>query len=196
MPNVNLLPWREEQRRRRQQGFLLAVCAAALIGAFLVGAARLTVQARLAEQRVRNELLRGEIASLDSRIAEIEILEARKNNLLARIRVIVELQRSRATVVHLFDEFVRILPAGVRLVEIEQIDNRIVLEGVVESSSRVAALLRNIDASPWLRDPGLELVATAAQGPARNANFTIFAMQSQVDAGYEPPDKLRNGRPR
>ena len=90
---VNLLPWREEQRRRRQQGFLLAVCVAALAGGIVVYSAKLTVQARLAEQRARNDMIRGEIAGLDRRVEEIEFLEARKNRLLARMRVIVESAR-------------------------------------------------------------------------------------------------------
>ncbi len=189
MPNVNLLHWREEQRRRRQQGFLLAVCMAALAGGLAVYAAKLAVQGKLAEQRVRNDTLRGEIAGLDRRIAEIEVLEVRKNSLMARMHVVVELQRSRAAIVHLFDEFVRVLPAGVRLVEIEQVNNRIVLDGVVESSSRVAALMRNIDASRWLRDPGLELVESAAEGSAGSVHFTIFAEQRGVGDEYRPENE-------
>ena len=185
---VNLLPWREEQRRRRQQGFLLAVCVAALAGGIVVYSAKLTVQARLAEQRARNDMIRGEIAGLDRRVEEIEFLEARKNRLLARMRVIVELQHSSAKTVPLFDELVQVLPTGARLMEIEQTGDRIVLEGVVESSSRVAALMRNIDASTGLRNPGLELVETAADGSARNVHFTIFADQPDVDREYRPPD--------
>ena len=181
---VNLLPWREEQRRKRQQRFLFALCIAAIAGGASVYGTKLTVQGLLADQRARNQMIRGEIERLDRQLEELARLEARRENLLARTRIIVELQRTRSLVVHLFDEVVEILPAGVQLVEIDQAGDRIVLDGLAESSSRVAALMRNIDASRWLQQPRLELVESAAEGVVRGARFTI--VMEQAPAGEDP----------
>lgn len=183
MPAVNLLPWREEQRRRRQQRFLFALCIAVLAGAGAVYAARLTVQGLLADQQARNRVLHHEIEILDDRLEELARLESRRDQLLARMQVIAELQRSRPLAVQLFHELVEILPAGVQLVDVAQTGNRIVLEGMAESNSSVAALMRNIDSSRWLQAPRLELVESAADGAVRSARFTI-AME-QVGAAAE-----------
>ena len=183
MPRVNLLPWREEQRRKRQQRFLLAISAAVLAGVLAVYAARFAVQDALAEQRARNDLLRTEVERLDRRVAEIERLEVRREHLLTRMRTIVALQGTRPLVVRLFDELVEILPAGVQLLEVRQDGNRIVLDGLAESSSRVAALMRNIDGSAWLQAPRLELVEAASEGVARSARFTIVMEQGSKDEG-------------
>ena len=179
---VNLLPWREEMRRKRRQRFLFALCIAVLAGGACVYATRLTVQGMLADQRARNRTIRNEIESLDHRLEELARLESRRERLLARMRVIVELQRTRPLVVHLFDELVEILPAGVQLVEVDQDGDRIVLDGLAESSSRVAALMRNIDASSWLQAPRLELVESAAEGVVRGARFTVVMEQEPVGA--------------
>lgn len=184
MPAVNLLPWREEQRRKRQRRFLFALCVAALAGGTAVYAASLAVQGLLADQQARNRAIRSEIELMDGELEELTRLESRRDQLLTRMRIIVEMQRARPRAVHLFDELVEILPAGVQLVEVAQNGDRVVLVGLAESNSRVAALMRNIESSPWLRTPRLELVETDAEGGVRSARFTI-AME-QVAAGGEP----------
>jgi type IV pilus assembly protein PilN len=136
-------------------------------------------------QDARNKYLQTEIATLDKQIAEIKELETTKERLLARMQIIEQLQRSRPEVVHIFDELVRRLPDGVFLKSVKQTGNRLSIKGVAQSSTRVSALMRNIDASEWLTDPGLDVVETKEQGRARNSEFTIFASQvtHAADAG-------------
>jgi type IV pilus assembly protein PilN len=177
MPRINLLPWREELRQKRKKEFLGALVGAMLFGGLLGYGYKLGVQAQIRGQNERNTTLRNEIAELDKQIEEINTLEAQKERLIARMEIIDQLQRSRPQVVHLFDELVSTLPEGTYLTEVRQTDRRIEVSGSAQSSTRVAALLRNIDASDWLRDPGLDVVETVEAGPARNAQFKIFAQQ-------------------
>ena len=181
MPRINLLPWRQELREKRKKEFLLALCGAVLMGGLMAYASKLTVQGMTSSQNGRNNLLRTEIAELDKQIDEILGLESQKERLLARMEIIDQLQRSRPEIVHVFDEMVTALPEGVHLTEIKQTANRIEFQGAAQSSTRVSALMRNIDASEWLRDPGLDVVETTEEGPARNANFTIFAQQISIN---------------
>jgi type IV pilus assembly protein PilN len=186
MPRINLLPWRAELRQRRKKEFLMALLGAFMVGGLLVYAAKLTVQGQISSQQSRNAVLTSEIAALDRQIEEILGLESQKERLLARMEIIDQLQRSRPEVVHLFDELVDALPEGVYLTELKQQTTRVELKGSAQSSTRVSALMRNVDSSDWLRDPGLDVVETVATGPARNSQFTIFAQQvSMSDASEE-----------
>ena len=142
---------------------------------------KLGVQAQIRAQDSRNSILETEIAELDKQIAEILGLENQKERLLARMEIIEQLQRARPEVVHLFDEIVETLPEGVHLTEIRQAGNRIELHGSAQSSTRVSALMRNIDSSSWLRDPGLDVVETIDLGPMRNAQFTLFMQQVSME---------------
>jgi len=177
MPRINLLPWREEQRKQRLKHFGMAAAAAIGVGVATVLYAHATMNRFIAHQNERNKYLETEIATLDKQIAEIKELEATKERLLARMQIIEQLQRSRPEVVHLFDELVRRLPDGVYLKSVKQTGNRLSIKGVAQSSTRVSALMRNIDSSEWLTDPGLDVVETVEQGRARNSEFTIFASQ-------------------
>ncbi len=193
MPRINLLPWRQELREKRKKEFLLAICGAVMIGGLLAYAGKLGVRGMISGQNGRNSMLRTEIADLDLQIEEILGLENQKERLLARMEIIDQLQRSRPEIVHVFDELVDALPEGVHLTDIKQTDNRLTIQGGAQSSTRVSALMRNIDASKWLRDPGLDVVETTDDGPARNASFTIFAQQVSLndDAGLDMEMELQ-----
>jgi type IV pilus assembly protein PilN len=177
MPRINLLPWRTELRQRRKKEFLVALVGTLIVGAGVVYVSKLTVQGWTSAQQGRNQILRGEITELDKQIAEITGLESQRERLLARMQVITQLQRSRPEVVHLFDELVNAIPEGVNLLEVVQQGGRVELRGSAQSSTRVSALMRNIDGSEWLRDPGLDVVETVTSGVDRNAQFRVFAQQ-------------------
>jgi len=185
MPRINLLPWREELRQKRQKDFMMALLGAVLVGGLLAYAYKLTVHSWTAAQDSRNTILRTEIEELDRQINEILGLENQKERLLARMEIIDQLQRSRPEVVHLFDELVNTMPDGVYLTQVKQTDARIEISGGAQSSTRVSAFMRNIDDSDWLHDTRLDVINTEGQGPTRNARFTIFAQQISITEQLE-----------
>jgi type IV pilus assembly protein PilN len=185
MPRINLLPWREAERKKRQRDFGVA-SGGALVAAFAV--VMLTIFAynqMIDNQRVRNDRLKSEIAELEKSIAEIDGLERQKERLLARMEIIDELQKSRPEIVHLFDEITRQLPEGVYLTGVKQTGSRVEIRGVAQSSTRVSALMRQIDASEWLDDPEVERVETRQSGASRQANFVVYLKQQREGSEEE-----------
>ncbi len=180
MPRVNLLPWREELRKVRQKNFGLSAVGAALGGAAIVLGTIAFYSARIDHQNDRNRYLTDEIAVLDRQISEIKELEDVKSRLIARMDIIENLQTKRPEVVHLFDELARAIPEGVHLKSIKQTGTRITISGEAQSSTRVSALMRNIDKSPWLKNPDLSVVETTIQkeDSGRTSSFTIIATQT------------------
>jgi type IV pilus assembly protein PilN len=177
MPRINLLPWRAALRQQRKKEFLVALLGAAIVGGVIVYGSKLTMQGWISNQQSRNGMLQNEIKALDKQIEEIKGLENQRKRLIARMKVIGELQRSRPEVVHLFDEIVNALPEGVHLTEVKQNGSRIEFQGVAQSSTRVSTLMRNIDASQWLSDPSLEGIQTVATGQDHVSQFKLFAQQ-------------------
>ena len=177
MPRINLLPWRTELRQRRKKEFLVALGGTLIVAFGAVYLSKLTVQGWTSAQEGRNQILRTEITEIDKQIAEIEGLQSQRERLLARMQVITQLQRSRPEIVHLFDELVTAIPEGTNLVEVVQAGDRVELRGVAQSSTRVSALMRNIDDSDWLRNPGLDIVEAVTAGVDRNSQFKVFAQQ-------------------
>jgi type IV pilus assembly protein PilN len=158
MAKVNLLPWRSERRKVRQQEFYYLLGAAA-VGALLLG---LLISFYYSEQidgqTRRNAYLTDQITLLDAKIKEIKELDAKKDKLLRRKEVIEQLQANRSQMVHLFDELVRTIPEGVRLNSVKQDGDKLTLEGQSQSNARVSAYMRNIEASGWMTNPDLSVI--------------------------------------
>jgi type IV pilus assembly protein PilN len=183
MPSINLLPWRQALRQRRRKEFLIGIGAAVGLAALVTLLAHLTVSSMIDAQNRRNELLKAEIAELDKAIEQILALEEQKERMISRMEVIDTLQASRPEVVKLFDQIVSTLPEGVYLTSVKQSGKKIEFNGVAQSSTRVSAFMRNIDASESLSAPELKVIETGSNaGPG--AQFTLFASQ-RVIAGEE-----------
>jgi type IV pilus assembly protein PilN len=177
MPRINLLPWREEERKKRQRDFMVAMAGAFVAGVLVVAMTNLIFSQLISQQRERNNRLETEISELEKSITEIDGLEAQKERLLARMEIIEQLQRSRPEIVHLFDEVTRQLPEGVYLTGMKQTGSTVEVKGVAQSSTRVSALMRQIDSSHWLTDPDVVKVETTDKGPARQAEFVVTLKQ-------------------
>jgi len=171
---VNLLPHREERRKRQRQHFFVLAGGTAVVGLLLVGAVHTFYQRQIDTQVDRNQFLKAEIAKLDQEIAEIDSLKAEIAALLARKNVIETLQRDRAQTVRLLDELVRQMPEGVYLRSLTQRGLRIDIGGYAQSNARVSTLMRNIDSSPWLEKPVLVEVKASSVEKKRVSDFTMF----------------------
>lgn len=188
MPHINLLPWREELRKRRNKEFGVLAFITVLVMGGVVAAVDWHFQQRIAFQTERNTFLEMQIAALDKKIKEIQDLDREKERLLARMRIIQQLQSSRPEIVHVIDSIVKTLPEGVFYTSIKQTGRSINMIGVAQSNARVSSLMRQLDSSEWFENPNLiEIKAinqptppgTAAGTEIKLSNFNLNVTQSQ-----------------
>jgi type IV pilus assembly protein PilN len=195
MPRINLLPWRDEERKERKVKFLVALGGAAVAAMLTAFVGYLLMDSMVSAQDVRNSKLKDQITELDKQIEKINSLEADKARFIARMEVIEKLQRSRPEIVHVFDEISKQIPDGVYLTGITQVGTRLKFEGVAQSSTRVSAFMRNIDGSSYLKNPELEVVETK-KGDVVGATFVLYADQSgaaaesDADAANKPKRRV------
>jgi type IV pilus assembly protein PilN len=181
MPRINLLPWREQERKVRRREFMVAACGAIFAAIIFVLGGKVLYSSWTDAQNEKNTLLKKEIVKLDAQIADIQDLENRRQRLLARMEIIEKLQRKRPEIVHLFDEIVKTVPEGVYLTSIKQNGNKLEIHGVAQSSTRVSTFMRNIDGSVWMDNPVLQVVESARDSPTGGSNFTLTSDVVGVD---------------
>jgi type IV pilus assembly protein PilN len=180
MARINLLPWREAERKRRLQEFAVAAGAAFALAALLGLGVHFQVESMIAGQKERNRYLEGEIASLDVQIKKIKDLEVTKSKLIARMGIIQQLQQSRPEVVHLFDELVVSMPDGIYLTKVDQNGKVVTVEGQAQSNARVSSFMRNIEASAWVGNPTLQLIENKDQAGVGSSRFRLRFEQRQA----------------
>jgi type IV pilus assembly protein PilN len=181
MIRINLLPHRAEKRKAQQIQFIAFSVISVILGAVIVGFVHVTIMAQIDHQERRNAYLNKEIVILDKQIDEIKKLREQTKSLLARKTVVENLQSTRADVVHLLDQMLRILPDGVFLKSLKQTGNKISVIGYAQSNARVSTLMRSIEDSPWLEAPTLVEIKAATVGGSRLSEFSLnFNLTKQL----------------
>jgi len=182
MAHINLLPWREELRKQKQQQFVVVTAGSAILGGLLILLAHMQIDRLIDHQNQRNQFLKNEVATLDKKIARIKELDKTRTALLARMDIIQQLQHSRPQSVHLMDQLAYTLPDGVYLNKISQKGDALTLSGTAQSNARVSAYMRNIDNSRWLSQPKLDVIKTRDGKRRRTAEFVLRARQANPDS--------------
>jgi len=197
MIRVNLLPHREIRRKQQQQQFFILLGSVVAIGVAIWFVVHTYLDEQHDTQVSRNKYLSDEIVKLDKQIAEIQKLKDQTAALLARKRVVETLQSNRSEVVHLLDQLIRQLPDGVYLKSIKQTGSRVTINGFTQSQARVSTLMRNLDSSPQLENPGLIEIKAVQQGGQRINEFTlnisITRAKIEEDSGKPAPRPATKG---
>lgn len=161
MARINLLPWREEQRKDRQRRFLSTLLGTVILGIVVVFLVMTIFDQKINHQQFRNEVVKKEIRKLEDRIKKIDELERTRNRLISRKQVIERLQASRSMTVELLDNLAKTIPVGVTLTAVRQQGPNLVLTGTSQSNARVSAYLRELEANGVFLNPQLGFVRTA-----------------------------------
>lgn len=177
MARINLLPWREERRKLRQNEFYAILAAAAIAGLLVFGGIWYQYKLQIDGQNARNQYLTQQIALLDEKIKKIEELDRRRATLIARKNVIEQLQANRWQLVRIFDDLVRTMPEGVRLTSVKASGEQLTLEGVAESNARVSSYMKNLEVANLIKDPDLAIVE--AKGPDRRSRY-VFTLRVTI----------------
>lgn len=158
MAKINLLPWRAGRRAQRQREFYAMLGVAAAAGVVLSFVLWLHYDRQITGQQERNQFLEAEIKKVEAQNEQIKELDRQKDRLLARKKVIEELQANRSQMVHLFDSLVRTVPDGLALANIKQEGEVLTLQGRAQSNARVSAYMRNLESSGWMTKPDLSII--------------------------------------
>ena len=173
MARINLLPWREEFRQEKKKEFQVQIFGVALLAAVVAFAWITVVDTSIDNQRQRNAMLESEIQILEKQVQEIQELKKKREELIARMKVIQDLQGTRPTIVRYFDEMVRAVPDGVFFQSLTRVGNSISITGITESSNRVSTFMRNLDKSEWFANPNLKSIKANTSFGDQAAEFSL-----------------------
>lgn len=185
---INLLDWRSAEQEAKRRRFIIGLVLAALITIVVVGILPvLYYNHRIANQQSRNQYLETQIARAESQLTEIKSLKKTRDDLIHRMQIIANLQRSRSSIVHYFDQLVATMPDGLYLTGLDQHGDTTTLDGVATSNARVSEYMNNLDASPWFADPRLIVIKRDDNGGTRRAVFTL-EVDSDTPQSSAPDD--------
>lgn len=177
MARINLLPWREQLREERKQRFLVTLAGSLIVAVGLVFLGDMLLNGAIDNQNARNQFIRNEITVLESRIKEIDELQAQRQQLIERMKIIQDLQLNRPVTARIFDQMTRTLPDGLYYESVRMKGKTISIAGAAESNNRVSELMRSMDASEWLSKATLTQVKLKTAGELEQANNFLLTVQ-------------------
>ena len=189
MIRVNLLPHREEKRKRRQQQFLGIAVFSVILGLVVAGAVWFFLEQQVEQQRANVAYMKGEIGKLDKQIEEIRKIREETASLLAKKQVVEGLQSNRSEPVQLLDQLLRQLPEGIYLKQIKQTGVKVNVVGYAQSNARVSTLMRNLGASPYLENPELIEIKATLLDNNPNKRVNEFSMNISVKRAKAEEEK-------
>jgi len=186
---INLLPYREERRKRRKTAFFAGLGLAGLVGAGVVVATYLLLEFLTQEQQSRNQYIQTEITRLEAQIKDIANLKAEIESLKSRQRAVEDLQTDRNTPVQLLNDLARLAPEGIYLTAIRQADKVVTVSGIAQTNERVSEFLRNVSrGSEWLEKPDLIEVKLASVSTNTREQRRLLEFSMRVSIKVPPRD--------
>ncbi len=178
MTRINLLPWREALRKKKQKDFFVGIGGSAILGIVVVLAYLTYLNGEIKaqqEMRAKVEQKTKELRLVTNKIRDIK---KKKTIIDDKMMAIQKLQNSRQTVVHFMDEVGKVIPVGVHLTEIKQGEGLVSIKGKTQSNARISELMRNIDSSDWLVAPEISVIQTGKKGAnGKLSDFTLTLKQ-------------------
>lgn len=164
MTNINLLPWRELKREQEKKKFTTYLAITLAVSVVMVFFMNYYVAMNIETQSALNNRLQQEIIEYKKQIVEIKALKNLRQGLIARMKIIQNLQATRILTVRLFDELITILPDGVYVNKMNRVGDKITISGYTESNSSISRLMHNIELSHWMQLPELTEIKKTKEG--------------------------------
>lgn len=183
---INLLPYREEMNKRKQQQFKTLMYGAVLTGVAAVAATYLFIDNMINNQSERNTLLETSIAHLDTELSEIQKLKQEKDAFLIKKNKIEELQLKRLQTAKILDSLNEAVPESTYLTSLDAVTaDSYRLNGRTSSDNRVAAMMRAMPNTGIFKQPELLSIK-------KNNSYQEFTLQATLQPIVKAAESKEN----
>lgn len=185
MPQINLLPWRQELRKARQKQFIQISLLVVLLTALLMAAFGAFLDYRTDLQLSRNQIIEHGIRDLNREISEVRALRKKRDQLLEWVSIVQRLQTNRSDPIRIFNDLAHATGESLYLTRLEKKDNQLLLEGEAADNRAISGLMRNLARSDYLLNP----VLTDVSASTANPGFNRFKLTLQQKSSASQPEE-------
>lgn len=190
LTRINLLPYREEIKQRKQQQFKVLMLGAFAVGLGLAAATYLGIDSVISNQEGRNNFLQTEIDRLDRELGEIDKLRQEKEALLAKKLKVEELQEKRYQAAYILDSLNALTPDNTYLTALEaESPTSYKISGHAVSDNKIAVMMRSLPSTGIFLQPELLSIKKVDN----YQEFTLKSSINQVNTPASAPTAQNSG---
>ena len=180
LTRINLLPYREEIKQRKQQQFKVLMLGAFAVGLGLAAATYLGIDNAISNQEGRNNFLQTEIDRLDRELGEIDKLQQEKEAFLAKKLKVEELQEKRYQAAYILDSLNTLTPDNTYLTALEaESPTSYKISGRAISDNKIAVMMRSLPSTGIFLQPELLSIKKVD-------NYQEFTLKSSINQVNTP----------
>lgn len=180
LTRINLLPYREEIKQRKQQQFKVLMLGAFAVGLGLAAATYLGIDNAISNQEGRNNFLQTEIDRLDRELGEIDKLQQEKEAFLAKKLKVEELQEKRYQAAYILDSLNTLTPDNTYLTALEaESPTSYKISGHAISDNKIAVMMRSLPSTGVFLQPELLSIKKVD-------NYQEFTLKSSINQVNTP----------
>ena len=180
LTRINLLPYREEIKQRKQQQFKILMLGAFAVGLGLAAATYLSIDSAISNQEGRNNFLQTEIDRLDGELGEIDKLQQEKEAFLAKKLKVEELQEKRYQAAYILDSLNTLTPDNTYLTALEaESPTSYKISGHAISDNKIAVMMRSLPSTGIFLQPELLSIKKVD-------NYQEFTLKSSINQVNTP----------
>ena len=180
LTRINLLPYREEIKQRKQQQFKVLMLGAFAVGLGLAAATYLGIDNAISNQEERNNFLQTEIDRLDRELGEIDKLQQEKEAFLAKKLKVEELQEKRYQAAYILDSLNTLTPDNTYLTALEaESPTSYKISGHAISDNKIAVMMRSLPSTGIFLQPELLSIKKVD-------NYQEFTLKSSINQVNTP----------
>ena len=180
LTRINLLPYREEIKQRKQQQFKVLMLSAFAVGLGLAAATYLGIDNAISNQEGRNNFLQTEIDRLDRELGEIDKLQQEKEAFLAKKLKVEELQEKRYQAAYILDSLNTLTPDNTYLTALEaESPTSYKISGHAVSDNKIAVMMRSLPSTGIFLQPELLSIKKVD-------NYQEFTLKSSINQVNTP----------
>ena len=190
LTRINLLPYREEIKQRKQQQFKILMLGAFAVGLGLAAATYLGIDSAISNQEGRNNFLQTEIDRLDRELGEIDKLQQEKEAFLAKKLKVEELQEKRYQAAYILDSLNALTPDNTYLTALEaESATSYKISGHAISDNKIAVMMRSLPSTGIFLQPELLSIKKVDN----YQEFTLKSSINQVNTQAPAPSAQSSG---
>jgi type IV pilus assembly protein PilN len=173
MLEINFVPWRERNRKKKQHNFLLCLFGCVLIVVIAMMGFCWCLEKKVEVQQKRNDILQNYNQKTPVEIRQYSLIKKQHALFLKKLRVLHKLTKQQKAVIGVINVLPRLVNRGVVLEQVALKDEKLILQLEGFSHDDANRFFKKISALSFIKNPQLDILSTKRTGDRRVIVFSV-----------------------
>lgn len=179
MPQINLLPWREQARKAKKVRFTLMLGLSALFAVLVIIRLHGHYDTLIDNQQGRNTFITQKLGSAQGELNALNVAKKQQELLVEKLEFIIGLRENDYKAVELLNYLTQVVPEAVNFTKVTRVGNQVTLIGRAKSNLQITQLMKNIEAVTIFQQPELSLISSKENSTGEERVFQLLFVQKQ-----------------